>query len=64
MISSGRDNPDFDSVLWIPVQELIIHKNLKIQLYSLRILSISNSVSITFLVYYVYDCAMLAYMAP
>lgn len=30
MVGSGRDNPDFDSILWIPVQELIIDKDLKI----------------------------------
>lgn len=30
MVCSGRDDPDFDFVLWVPVQELIIHKDLKI----------------------------------
>jgi len=30
MVSSGWDNPDFDSVLWVPVQELVIHEDLKI----------------------------------
>lgn len=28
MVSSSRYNPDFDLVLWIPVEELIIHKYL------------------------------------
>lgn len=30
MVCSGRNNSDFDSVLWIPVQELIINKDLQI----------------------------------
>lgn len=30
MVSPCRNNSDFDLVLWIPVQELIIHKNLRI----------------------------------
>jgi hypothetical protein len=30
MVGSGRNNPDFDSVLRVPVQELIVHKDLKI----------------------------------
>lgn len=29
VVSSRRYNPNFDSVLWIPVKKLIIHKNLK-----------------------------------
>jgi len=30
MVSSGRDNPDFDSVLRVPVQELVIDEDLYI----------------------------------
>jgi hypothetical protein len=30
MVGSGRNNPDFDSVLRVPVQELIVHEDLKI----------------------------------
>lgn len=29
MISTGRYNPDFDAVLLIPIQKLVIDKNLK-----------------------------------
>uniref|UniRef100_A0A7C8ZKK5 Uncharacterized protein n=1 Tax=Opuntia streptacantha TaxID=393608 RepID=A0A7C8ZKK5_OPUST len=28
MVSSSRYNPDFNSVLWIPIQELVVHKYL------------------------------------
>ena len=29
MVSSGRHNPDFDSVLGVPIQELVIDKDLQ-----------------------------------
>lgn len=29
MVSSGRNNSDFDSVFWVPIEKLIIHKDLK-----------------------------------
>ena len=29
MVSSGRNNPDFDSVLRVPIQELVIDKDLQ-----------------------------------
>ena len=30
MVSSCRDDANFDPVLWVPIQELIIHKHLQI----------------------------------
>lgn len=30
MVSSGRYNPDFDSVLCVPIQELVIDEDLHI----------------------------------
>lgn len=29
MVCPGRDNPDFDPMLQVPVKELIIHKHLR-----------------------------------
>lgn len=28
VVSSCRHNPNFDTVVWIPIQKLIVHKNL------------------------------------
>jgi len=33
MVGSGWDNPHFDFVLWVPVQELVIHEHLKIRFF-------------------------------
>lgn len=31
MVSSGSHDPDFDPVLWVPIQELVIDEDLQIK---------------------------------
>jgi len=47
MVSSGRDNPDFDSVLCVPIQELVVDEDLHITIVLLfRILLVGVAIQI------------------
>lgn len=53
MVGSGRDNPDVDSILWIPVQELIIDKDLQIMNFISLRQSSSTSILASMIEYYI-----------